>query len=181
MKTVFGMTYKKKQKKVFMWFCTRWAPFFLNQSTLGAILARIFREFAQIFPGFTDLFPGFSPNKTFWGSACTPCTPASYTTVCSDSPSVSNKVKRWQWNQPSWYRVEMSDVKNSKFVQAISERLTPVQCKCVQDHWFDTVHQKPSIKTKKQTVAYLKQHWVPEKIYLKISVKSKKIQIDCIW
>jgi len=25
------------------------------------------------------ILPGFSPNQTFWGCGCTPCTPASYT------------------------------------------------------------------------------------------------------
>ena len=54
------------QKKVFMWFCRRWASFFSNQTTLGAIFARIFREFAQIcryfakvFTDFAQIFTGF--------------------------------------------------------------------------------------------------------------------------
>jgi len=77
-----------------------WSPFFSNQSTMGAIFARIFREFAEIIRGFTKVFtyfaqistilsvfwgilPGFSPNQNFWG--CT-CTPASYTTEAKDAP-----------------------------------------------------------------------------------------------
>jgi len=61
---------------------------FSNQSTLGIIFARIFRDFAQIFrefvkfsqilPRFLGILPEFSPNQNFWGYTCTP---ASYTTV----------------------------------------------------------------------------------------------------
>ena len=57
-------------KKVFMWFCTRWAPFFSYKSVLGAIFSHIFRDFVRIFT-----------RSKFLGCACTPCTPASYTTV----------------------------------------------------------------------------------------------------
>jgi len=58
------------------------APFFSNQSTLGAIFACIFREFAQIFRDFakvfTDfqrLFPDFHQIKTFGGALETPAPP----------------------------------------------------------------------------------------------------------
>jgi len=66
-----------KRKKVFMSFCPLWAPFFSNQSKLGAIFARIFKVFAQIFGDFgrvsqiLQTLPEFSPNQNFWGCACT--------------------------------------------------------------------------------------------------------------
>jgi len=86
----FGMT----SKKVFMWFCTCWAPFFSNQSTLGAIFVHIFWDFAkvsnflQILPRFPWILPGFSPNQNFWGCAFTP---TAYTTGCMVSMVCSCK------------------------------------------------------------------------------------------
>ena len=63
-KTAFQMTSKKK---VFMWFWApffqikkSWAPCFSNQSTLGAIFARIFREFFKIFRDFAKVFRYFA-------------------------------------------------------------------------------------------------------------------------
>ena len=35
-----------------MCFCARWPPIALNQSTLGAIFARIFKDFAKVFTDF---------------------------------------------------------------------------------------------------------------------------------
>jgi len=70
---------------------------FLNQTTLGAICARIFRQFAQIFGDFAKVFadfaqistffcsdfqgffPDFQQIKTFWVHLH-PLTPAPYTT-----------------------------------------------------------------------------------------------------
>jgi len=76
--------------KVFMRFCTRWAPFCPAFSeTLPRFqgilrrfqrFSRIFPRFPQIFPRFWGILPGFSSNQNFWG--CT-CTPASYTTAFS--------------------------------------------------------------------------------------------------
>jgi len=46
----------------------RWAPFFSNQSMLGADFACIFGSlprFLLILPGFLEVLPGFSPNQTF--------------------------------------------------------------------------------------------------------------------
>jgi len=47
-----------------------WAPFL---SSFSGMLRR-----------FSKILPGFSPNQNIWGSACTPCTPASYTTASRD-------------------------------------------------------------------------------------------------
>ena len=43
-----------------MWFSTRWAPIFQNQTTLGAIFAHNFRYFAQIFMYFVNIFIEFA-------------------------------------------------------------------------------------------------------------------------
>jgi len=32
-------------------------------------------------PKFLEILPKFSTNQNFWGCACTPCTPVSYTSV----------------------------------------------------------------------------------------------------
>ena len=53
----------KQRFQVF--FCKRWAPFFL--------------EFSGILPRYLGILLGFLTNPHFWGCACTPCTPASYT------------------------------------------------------------------------------------------------------
>jgi len=81
MKTLFWNDLKKK---VFMWFCKRWAPFFSNQTPLGSIFTCIFRWFAQILRGFANIFTDFAKifmefaliltNENFWG-VCTPPTP----------------------------------------------------------------------------------------------------------
>ena len=47
-------------KKVFMRFCTRWAPIFQKQTTLGGIFACIFRYFANIFIDFARIFRDFA-------------------------------------------------------------------------------------------------------------------------
>ena len=66
-KTFIEMTSKEK---VLMWFCKRWEPFFTNQTRLGAIFARIFRDFVQLF------------NKSkLLGVRLHPLHPASYTTA----------------------------------------------------------------------------------------------------
>ena len=56
-----------------------WAPFFSNQSMLGAIFAHIFREFVKVFRDFAwflGILPGFSPNQHCWGGlALPPLTP----------------------------------------------------------------------------------------------------------
>jgi len=44
------------QKGLDLFFCKRWVPFFLSQTTLGAIFAQIFRDFAQIFRDFAWIF-----------------------------------------------------------------------------------------------------------------------------
>jgi len=64
---------------------------FRSQKILGAILTRfseilprylgILFGFSGILPEFSRIFSGFSTNQNFWGCACTPCTPASYTTA----------------------------------------------------------------------------------------------------
>jgi len=38
----------------------RWAPYFSNQKTLGAIFARILKEFAQNFQDFVKIFIDFA-------------------------------------------------------------------------------------------------------------------------
>ena len=66
-KTFIEMTSKEK---VLMWFCKRWEPFFTNQTRLGAIFARIFRDFVQLF------------NKSkLLGVRLHPLHPSSYTTA----------------------------------------------------------------------------------------------------
>jgi len=56
---------------------------FCSQTTLGAIFARIGRDFAQIFRALAQILRDFSQildTSKLTGCACTPCTPASYTT-----------------------------------------------------------------------------------------------------
>ena len=82
--------YMTSRKKVFMWFRTRWAPFlpvfsWILPRYLGILrrfqrFSQILPRFLQILPGISGILPGFSPNQKFWGCACTPCIPASYTT-----------------------------------------------------------------------------------------------------
>jgi len=57
----------------------RWAPFFLTLSGRVPRFSGILRSCSQILPGFSGNLPGFSPNQNFWGCACTPFTPTSYT------------------------------------------------------------------------------------------------------
>ena len=40
-------------------------------------------RFTRILPEFSEILPEFSPNQNVWRCTCTPCTPASYTTVVS--------------------------------------------------------------------------------------------------
>jgi len=47
------------------------APFFSNQSMLGAIFAQIL----EILPGFYGILAGFSPNQNFLTCGCTPAPP----------------------------------------------------------------------------------------------------------
>jgi len=68
----FSQTCPKTHKKVTtkqlcMWF---WAPFFSNQSRLGATIAHIFREFAQIFMDFVKVFRDFDQNSTDFQEFC---------------------------------------------------------------------------------------------------------------
>jgi len=61
------------------------AQIFRDFAKIFRDFVRIYRDFAQIFrivPTFTWILPGFLTNQNFWGCACTPCTPASYTTAC---------------------------------------------------------------------------------------------------
>jgi len=54
---------------------------------LGAIFARIFREFVQIFSYFAEIFANFArifDKSKLWRCACIPCTIASYTTGCTE-------------------------------------------------------------------------------------------------
>ena len=101
---------------IFVWFWApffqikaRCAPFLSNQSKLGAISARIFMEFAQIFqrfsqilprfplilPRFSGILPGFSTDQNIWEWACTPCTPASYTTATGDVNFISRPSQKF--------------------------------------------------------------------------------------
>jgi len=76
--TIFAQIYlnspEKKQKKrlhfdVGCHFCE------INAHTA------ILRRYSHILPKFLQILPGFSPNQNLWGCDCTPCTPASYTSV----------------------------------------------------------------------------------------------------
>jgi len=73
------MTSKNKKRRLHLDF----GYHFCKIKAHTAILQRyshIFPKYPQIFPGlYKVFFPGFSPNQMFWGCACTPCTPASYT------------------------------------------------------------------------------------------------------
>jgi len=40
----------------------------------------ILPKFSEFLPTSSGILPGFSTNQSFWGCACTPCTPASYIT-----------------------------------------------------------------------------------------------------
>jgi len=64
-----------------MFFCKRLGVISRNQTPLGAILARIFRNFAQISRDFARIF------DYFWKCPCTPCTSASYTSVTEKTKS----------------------------------------------------------------------------------------------
>jgi len=87
-----------------LFFCEPWAPFFEAKQRWASFFPRFSRilptyigllfgfseilprfsgilpRFSGILPGFSGILPGFSTNQNFWGYACTPCTPASYTT-----------------------------------------------------------------------------------------------------
>ena len=67
-----------EQKRLYVFFCKRWAPFVeVKQRWVPFLPGR-----SRILPKFLWIFPGFSKNLIFWG--CT-CTPASYTTVITDT------------------------------------------------------------------------------------------------
>ena len=90
MRTEFRMSSKKttsscyfgghflKSKHVGRRFCL-----YFSLPRFSGILRRfsqILPRLSLILPGFSEIFPGFLPNQDFWGFACTPFTPASYTT-----------------------------------------------------------------------------------------------------
>jgi len=55
----------------------------LKANNVGRHFPRIFKDFVQIFKDFAQIFRDFArifDKSNFWGCACTPCTPASYTT-----------------------------------------------------------------------------------------------------
>jgi len=111
MTTFSGVTSKKM---VFMCFSANVVRNFLKSNNAGCHLAGfsgtlprfsgIFPGFSGIFPGFSGIFPrfleilpGFLTNQYFWGCACTPCTPVSYTTMLQD---VGNSI-RYSRNESS--------------------------------------------------------------------------------
>ena len=55
-------------------FFKRWAPFLPR-------FEGILPKFSKILLDFSGNLPGFSTNQSIWECACSPCTPASYTTV----------------------------------------------------------------------------------------------------
>ena len=74
-------------KKVFMWFCKRWTPFFSNKSNhVGHHFWPYFRGvcpdilgFCECFHRFLRILPGFSPIQNIWGCSCTPASYTSFT------------------------------------------------------------------------------------------------------
>jgi len=59
------------QKKVFMRFCKRWAPFFQIKHRWAPFLSRfsgILQRFSQILRRFTQIFPDFQHMETFGGA-----------------------------------------------------------------------------------------------------------------
>ena len=76
-----------------------WATFLLMFS--GSLLRCSWSlwRFSDILPRFWGILPGFSPNQNFWGCACTPCSPASYTTVSTYWNKKSFSLKN---EEPSW-------------------------------------------------------------------------------
>jgi len=73
----------KQRFQVF--FCKRWAPFFL--------------EFSGILPRYLGILFGFSTNPHFWGCACTPCTP-------SPTPLLQRFTQLQQIDQPTFRLVD---------------------------------------------------------------------------
>ena len=77
-----------------LFFCKRWALFFevkpcwapflhifsrILPRYLGILIrfSGILPRFSGIFPKYSGILSGFSTNLSFWGCACTPCSPAS--------------------------------------------------------------------------------------------------------
>ena len=91
MNTVFQMTFKKTSSCHFGRHCLKSkqngaqikAPFLHFQGVCRDFqkVCEGFHRFCPDFHGFSDVLPGFLPNQNVWGCACTPCTPASHTTV----------------------------------------------------------------------------------------------------
>ena len=73
------------QKKVLICFFWKYrAPFFEVKQRWVPFLPRfsaIVPRYLKILPRFSGILPGLSTNRNFWGCACTPYTPASYTTA----------------------------------------------------------------------------------------------------
>ena len=74
-----------------------WAPVLHRFSGILFRFSGIFPGFSGIFPRFLEILPGFLTNQYFWGCACTPCTPVSYTTMLQD---VGNSI-RYSRNESS--------------------------------------------------------------------------------
>ena len=63
-----------RPKKVFMWFCKRWAPFLPRFSGILRRFSQILSRFPHILSRFSRMLPGILPTQKFWGCACTPFT-----------------------------------------------------------------------------------------------------------
>jgi len=91
------------QKKLCMRF---WAPFFSNQSRLGATFAHILSKSVQIFRDFAKKFHGFFPDfnqvKTFRGALALSATPP-------PTPVLSFHSAQCQSIEAGWVRVNRSD------------------------------------------------------------------------
>jgi len=90
--TPFLMVYSRTSiENVFIYF---WAPFSSNkahQAPFLHVFSGILRKFSHILPRFPRTLPGFSSNQNSRGCACTPCTPASYTTVVICFPIIARQ------------------------------------------------------------------------------------------
>jgi len=101
---MFGMISKKRSSCMWFFPCPtlgrsfikikRWAPILIIFSDslprISGVLqtfSKILPRFSQILPGFSGILSGFLTNQNFWGCACNPCTPASYTSGSSGAGS----------------------------------------------------------------------------------------------
>ena len=71
-------------RKVFMWFCKRWVPFFFKSNHVGrhffTDITKVFRYFAQISMDFARIFRDFARfSPKLFGVVYILCTTASYT------------------------------------------------------------------------------------------------------